>query len=153
MKQFWGLILCIILASTTKAQTIPQAYFMTTQNKLEIAANGLLMMSESDYPFDFIQTNESRLSDELALQLADKPTGTLVEQVTIEHLFRNLANPETHSVNAETVKRFQNLMNTLKQELHDITVYRVGEIQVHVLILGYTADGTIAGMRTLLIET
>jgi hypothetical protein len=111
---------------------------MTTQNKLEIAASGLLMMSESDYPFDYIHTDESQLNDAL---------------VTIEHLLRNLANPETRSVNAETVSRFQNLMATFKQELHDITVYRVGEIQVHVFILGFTADGTVAGMRTLLIET
>jgi hypothetical protein len=126
---------------------------MTTQNKLEIAASGLLMMSESDYPFDYIHTDESQLNDALALKLAEKPVGTPVSQVTIEHLLRNLANPETRSVNAETVSRFQNLMATLKQELHDITVYRVGEIQVHVFILGFTADGTVAGMRTLLIET
>jgi hypothetical protein len=41
----------------------------------------------------------------------------------------------------------------VKNELSDITVYRVGEIQVHVFIIGINLQGTVSGMRTLLIET
>lgn len=125
----------------------------TLQNKLENAADGLLMMSESDYPFEYIHTNEHQLSDNLALGLAGLPEGTPVGQTTIEHLLRNMTSTASGSVNAATAQRFQQLMATLKQELTNITVYRVGDVQVHVLILGLTAEGTVAGMRTLLIET
>jgi hypothetical protein len=123
------------------------------QNKLENAASGLLMMSESDYPFEYIHTSERQLSDDLALQLAGMPQGTPVGQTTIEHLLRNMTSTASGSVNAATAQRFQTLMTTLRQELTGLTVYRVGDVQVHVFILGLTADGTVAGMRTLLIET
>jgi len=123
------------------------------QNKLENAASGLLMMSESDYPFEYINTTDRQLSNELALQLTGMPQGTPVGQTTIEHLLRNMTSTASGSVNAATAQRFQTLMTTLQQELTGLTVYRVGDVQVHVLILGLTADGTVAGMRTLLIET
>jgi hypothetical protein len=126
---------------------------MTIQNKLENAASGLLMMSESDYPFEYINTNEHQLNPELALKLAQKPEGTPVEQTTIEHLLRNMIDPTSGSVNLATSQRFQQLMATLKQEFTNLTVYRVGDVQVQVFILGLTADGTVAGMRTMLIET
>jgi hypothetical protein len=32
-------------------------------------------------------------------------------------------------------------------------VYRIGEIRIDVLIIGLTADGKVAGMRTVLTET
>ena len=126
---------------------------MTIQNKLESAAGGLLMMSESDYPFEYLNTNERQLNSALALKLTQKPEGTPVEQTTIEHLLRNLIDPTSGSVNIATAQRFQQLMAALKQELSNLTVYRVGEVQVQVFILGLTADGTVGGMRTMLIET
>jgi len=125
----------------------------TLQNKLENAANGLLMMSESDYPFEYVNTSEHQLSDALALRLAGLPEGAPVSQTTIEHLLRNMINTASGSVNEATAQRFQQLMATLKQELTNVTVYRVGDVQVHVLILGLAANGTVGGMRTLLIET
>ncbi|CAM3631719.1 nuclease A inhibitor family protein [Mucilaginibacter galii] len=126
---------------------------MTIQNKLESAASGLMMMSESDYPFEYVNTNERQLTTALALKLAQKPEGTTVEQTTIEHLLRNLIDPTSGSVNIATAQRFQQLMAALKQELTNLTVYRVGDVQVQVFILGLTADGTVGGMRTMLIET
>jgi len=126
---------------------------MSIQNKLENAASGLLMMSESDYPFEYLNTNERQLNDALVLKLAQKPEGTPVEQTTIEHLLRNLIDPTSGSVNLATAQRFQQLMATLKQELSNLTVYRVGDVQVEVFILGLTTDGTVGGMRTMLIET
>ena len=126
---------------------------MSIQNKLENAAGGLLMMSESDYPFEYINTSERQLSDALVLKLAQQPQGTSVTQTTIEHLLRNMTDPASGSVNLATAQRFQQLMATLKQELSHLTVYRVGDVQVAVFILGLAADGTVAGMRTMLIET
>jgi len=126
---------------------------MTIQNKLENAAGGLLMMSESDYPFEYVNTNERELNTQLALKLAQKPEGTPVEQTTIELLLRNMIDPTSGSVNLATAQRFQQLMAALKQNFSNLTVFRVGEVQIQVFILGVTADGTVGGMRTMLIET
>ncbi len=126
---------------------------MSTQSNLEQAASGLLMMSESDYPFEYFATDDTAISEAVVLKLADKPQGTLIEKTTVEHLFRNMANPESPSVPPETSARFREFMESLKNELTDITVYRVGEIQVQVFIIGINIHGTVSGMRTLLIET
>lgn len=125
----------------------------STQIKLEGAASGLLMMSESDYPFTWFDTGEHELSEALLLKLADQPAGTPVEKTDIDHLLRNMTNLSSGAVNEETAKKFIHLQQLLKAELTDLTVYRVGEVQIEVLITGLTQEGKIAGMRTKLIET
>lgn len=124
-----------------------------TKTKLESAANGLLMMSESDYPFDYFTTTVKAVDEELILKLAGKPAGTVIEKITIDYLLRNMSDPQSGSVSPEIAQRFAGLSAALKSELSGLEVYRVGEVQVDVFILGATSEGLIAGMRTKLIET
>lgn len=124
-----------------------------TQMKLEHAAAGLLMMSESDHPFTYFNAEADHIDESLVLSLAGKPAGTFIEKITIDHLLRNMANPLSGSVDSQTAQKFINLSDSLKQELTDLSVYRVGEIRIEVLIIGLTAEGKAAGMRTVLIET
>lgn len=126
---------------------------MSVQTKFEGAATGLLMMSESDYPFTYFTANGAIIDDSLILSLAEQPAGTVLEKVTIDHLLRNLTNTASGSVNAQTAQKFSSLAAVLKQELTDLTVYRVGEVQVDVFIIGLSTEGNIAGMSTKLIET
>jgi hypothetical protein len=140
----------ILVQDTLKKKNLT---LMSTQSNLEQAASGLLMMSESDYPFEYFATDDIQINEELLLKLAGKPQGTLVEKTTVEQLFRNMADPNSPSVKPETSARFREFMESLKNELTDITVYRVGEVQVHVFIIGINIQGTVSGMRTLLIET
>lgn len=140
----------ILVQDTLKKKNLT---LMSTQSNLEQAANGLLMMSESDYPFEYFATDDTEINEALLLKLAGKPQGTLIEKTTIEQLFRNMADPNSPSVKPETSARFREFMESLKNELTDITVYRVGEIQIHVFIIGINLQGTLSGMRTLLIET
>lgn len=144
----------------THPQTItpPFVYYTNpnmpnTKAKLEEAAKGLWMMSESDYPFDYFTTEATTIDNNLALKLAEKPAGTTIEIITLDHLLRNMMDASRGSVPAEDAQKFRNLYNVLKQELKDITVYRVGDIQIDVFIIGKTVDGTVVGMKTLLIET
>ncbi|QJD96194.1 sugar-non-specific nuclease inhibitor NuiA-like protein [Mucilaginibacter robiniae] len=126
---------------------------MSIQSNLEQAANGLQMMSESDYPFTYVCTEAKVIDNDLVLKIAAKPQGTPIEQTTIEHLLRNMTDASSGSVSPQVANQFQNLAATLKSELSNLTVYRVGEVQVDVFILGLTKEGNVAGMRTKLIET
>lgn len=126
---------------------------MSTKINLTSAADGLLMMSESDYPFDFLESDATEHNEDLALQLSNREAGTPVSQITVDHLLRNMTNPASGSVSADTAAKFLQLSETLKQELQNISVYRVGDVQVDVLILGNTASGNVAGLKTRLIET
>lgn len=124
-----------------------------TQLKLENAAKGLLMMSESDYPFTYFTTEASAIDDQLLLSLAEQPAGAPIEKTDIDKLLRNMTSTASGSVNQRTAEQFTNLSNQLKEELTELAVYRIGEISIEVLIIGFTKEGTIAGMRTKLIET
>ena len=53
----------------------------------------------------------------------------------------------------ETVQRFQNLVNILKQNLSQLQVYRVGSIDIDAYIVGVTHGGEWAGLSTKLVET
>ena len=125
----------------------------STQIKLESAADGLLMMSESDYPFTWFETPVDQLDEKLILQLAGKPEGSVIEKTDLDHLLRNMTSTSSGTVNQETAKKFSSLSSGIKEELTDVVVYRVGEVRIEVLIAGITKEGNVAGMRTQLIET
>ncbi|MBW4454468.1 MAG: nuclease A inhibitor family protein [Nostoc indistinguendum CM1-VF10] len=123
--------------------------------KLKEASTGLLMMSESDYPFDVVQwEGAAPATQEKILQLTgsqDQP----VEVVDLDYLFRNCAfEQEWHNeLQKKDVKKFQTLVQTLKDNLSDISVYRVGQINIDAYIIGQTKDGDLAGVVTKLVET
>lgn len=125
----------------------------TIQLKLENAAKGLLMMSESDYPFTYFSTTNKTVDENLILSLTGKPAGTLIEKTDLDYLLRNMTTTASGSVDQHTADRFFILSDQLKKELKGIAVYRVGEVEIEVLIIGENSEGVIAGMRTKLIET
>ena len=53
----------------------------------------------------------------------------------------------------ETVQRFQNLVNFLKQNLWQLQIYRVGSTNIDAYIVGVTPSGEWAGLATKLVET
>jgi hypothetical protein len=53
----------------------------------------------------------------------------------------------------ETVARFRGLLRILKENLTDIRVYRVGEVEVDVFVIGKTWSGDYAGVSTKVVET
>ncbi|WP_298915400.1 nuclease A inhibitor family protein [uncultured Nostoc sp.] len=123
--------------------------------KLKEASTSLLMMSESDYPFEVVQwEGAAPATQEKILQLTgsqDLP----VEVVDLDYLFRNCAfEQEWHNeLQKKDVKKFQTLVQTLKDNLSDISVYRVGQTNIDAYIIGQTKDGDLAGVATKLVET
>ncbi|MEH1863827.1 MAG: nuclease A inhibitor family protein [Nostoc sp.] len=123
--------------------------------KLKEASTGLLMMSESDYPFEVVQwEGAAPATQEKILQLTGSQN-LPVEVVDLDYLFRNCAfEQEWHNeLQKKDVKRFQTLIQTLKDNLSDISVYRVGQINIDAYIIGQTQDGDLAGVVTKLVET
>ncbi|RYE31873.1 MAG: nuclease [Sphingobacteriaceae bacterium] len=126
---------------------------MSLQSNLENAANGLQMMSESEYPFDYFSTEDTVIDEALALKITQQPQGTAVTTTTLDDLLKNMTDPNRGSVSPQQAEQYKQMASALKDSLQNLTVYRVGEVQVDVLIIGLTAEGTVAGMRTKLIET
>lgn len=124
---------------------------------LKQSSADLLMMSESDYPFEvvFWTGPVDSLTTQKLLQLTNHPQDSQVEEVDLDYLFRNCAyEKEWHDEQQkQNVKKFQNLVQTLKNNLNEIKVYRIGTINIDVYILGKTPSGDLAGLSTKVVET
>ncbi|BDI19856.1 sugar-non-specific nuclease inhibitor NuiA-like protein [Nostoc cf. commune SO-36] len=125
--------------------------------KLKQSSADLLMMSESDYPFEvFLWTGEANgLTTQKLLQLTNHPQDSPIEEVALDYLFRNCAyEQEWHDEEQkQNVKKFQTLVQILKDNLNEIKVYRIGTIDIDVYIVGKTPSGDLAGISTKVVET
>lgn len=131
---------------------------MSIVETLSQTSNDLLMPSESDYAFEpFIWSGQGReaLTTEKLLQLTNHPLDSPVETVDLDYLFRNVAQEkEWHDAQQKAnVSKFKSLVETLKANLNDLKVYRVGTIDIDVYIVGKTASGDLAGLATKVVET
>ena len=121
---------------------------------IQQAADGLIFMSESDYPLEVVQLPAATDTIEEQLQVLTQKQGPL-EQQSLEYFFRNAVKeyPEASATQKQTAQRFQHLKELLQTTLPDVQVYRLGEVQVDAFIVGRLPDGSYGGLRTKLIET
>lgn len=127
-------------------------------DKLKLASDGLLFMSESEYPFEVFlwQSKEKQLLNaEFVLSKLNKPSDTKVEFVDLDSFFEVATTEEDwHSPeDKEIVKKYQNLVKIIKENLSDIKVARLGEIEIDVYIIGRVPSSDLAGLCTKVIET
>ncbi|WP_206756030.1 MULTISPECIES: nuclease A inhibitor family protein [Cyanophyceae] len=126
-------------------------------NTLEEAIAGLQWMSESDYPFTVVYWQDELpiLTPEHLLQLTNHPPDTLVETEAVDDFFAIATQAQDwHDAEATAVvKRYQALVETLKQSLDALTVYRLGQINLDLYIIGKTTTGALAGLATQAVET
>jgi hypothetical protein len=127
-------------------------------DRLQKASDGLRFMSESEAPLNtFLWKSEDKpsLNPETILKKTGHSQDTPVEVVNLDSFFEvATTEQEWHDPEeCETVKRFQNLVETLKQHLGDLQVYRVGQRNIDVYIVGETTTGDYVGLSTKVVET
>lgn len=126
-------------------------------NTLKQASEGLLLMSESEYSFDTFlwEVPAQTLTPEQVCQQAGQALDAQVETVGLDEFF-SVATAEQdwyESEEKETVKKFQQLVKTIKSSLKEVNVYRIGKRTIDVYIVGKTESGDLAGLRTKVVET
>lgn len=124
--------------------------------ELRKLTKGLLFMSESDYPIEvFSQAANAQKTLSAQDIVAAKNPKAKVSEVDFDSFFRNATTEQAgQSPEAgQTVVKFQALVKALKENLSDIKVYKVGEIEVDVYVIGKTASGNFAGVTTKVVET
>jgi len=147
---------------------------------LQAHVAGLSWMSESDYPFRVVVTAhpESRATESAAASTNEipplRPVGLTVatevpivsipnledliktgEPVDLDTFFQRATQAQDWFGEAEwaIAQRYQQLVCWLKENLTNLQVYRCGDVEVDIYILGQTADGTRLGLQTRAIET
>jgi hypothetical protein len=124
-------------------------------DKLKQASDGLQCMSESDYSFEVFQWETLEPTAETVIQQTSHAPDTPVEVVSLDEFFQNATQEEDwhNEEEKETVKRYQALVETLKTNLADLQVYRLGTVEIDVYIVGKTPSGDLAGLSTKVVET
>jgi len=120
---------------------------------LQQMAEGLLYLSEGDYPFEVVDLGA--VNSTVAEKLVEISGKTGVEKVALPYFFRNMTKAETGAGEESLQKatRFVNLQNALQQKLADVAVYRLGSVQVSIYIIGRLPDGAFGGLKSTSIET
>ncbi len=124
--------------------------------QLKQASAGLLWMSESDYPFEvFFWQGIAPATPETILQKTNHSQDTPMKIVQFDDFFQKAIKEEDwyEEEEKENVKRFQILVETLKSNLSQLQVYRLGKIEIDVYIVGETPTGDLAGLSTMVVET
>lgn len=127
-------------------------------DKLKSASDGLQFMSEADYPFEVIYwegLGQAPLTTETVLQQTGHAADTLIEVVPLDDFFQNATQEQDWygPEEKQTAQRYRELVETLKMNLCDIQVFRLGTTEIDVYILGRTLEGTVAGLQTKAVET
>src|SRR5262249_29721431 len=88
----------------------------------------------------------TKLTDKGLLELAGEEEGTAVEQESLDTFF--------HAVPPEDKEKFDQLAKVLNEQMSGVKVYKVGdEAEKTAYIVGRTADGRWAGLKTTVVET
>ncbi len=127
----------------------------TVIDRLKQATTDLLWSSESDYPFEIV-------SWELGIELTPSDlfsniydTDLEIESIALIDLFEPVLTIEDWYEQAELdlVDRYTNLLDSINNNLFEVQVFRVGEVEIDIYIIGKTPTGDIVGLKTRSVET
>ena len=116
------------------------------KNELSQLTDRLFLESATSEPFEFYYDEEhdaAELTEETVMKLTGMPSHYPMEVLTVEELFQQYEGDKDK-------QRFQELQQKLQELLQDVKAYCVGEVRRTVLILGKTAQGEIAGLKSAL---
>jgi hypothetical protein len=127
----------------------------TLLQTIEDAARGLLFPSESDFPIEPFLYGDQRPTPAALLERRGLAPDTNVDETTLEDFFAGLTEAPKDASEEERASagRFRSLMKLLEKNLDDIRVYRLGKVDIEVVVLGRDASGTWLGVRTNVVET
>jgi hypothetical protein len=125
-------------------------------DRLKSLTEGLSYQSESDYPVE-PYVRDAGKGAPTAEEFAKGREGddAAVRELDFDSFFGNYTDEQDWWGEEEraVAKKFQALVAFLKASLKDIKVYRVGDVEADVYIVGKTESGDFAGVKTKIVET
>jgi hypothetical protein len=125
--------------------------------ELNSASEGLFYRSETDAPFEAFDSKQEaqEASAQNVLQLAGQKTETKVTEKTLDEFFEQPTQLQDWHGDEEKaqVEKFIRLKELISKNLRDVKVFKIGEVEVDIYIVGINADGKLAGVKTKAVET
>jgi len=117
---------------------------------LERATEGMVFMSETDAPFQALRWKAAGAEPtaKRVLALGHHDAGTKVQELSLDEFLGAYAEGDD-----EDAKRYQNLLEVLREHLTGVRVFKVGRVNLDVYVLGRTKEGDWAGVQTKAVET
>ncbi|MGA7952234.1 MAG: nuclease A inhibitor family protein [Gloeobacterales cyanobacterium] len=127
----------------------------TILDTLKQASAGLQYTSESDYPFQVFSWPLDTLTPKKLLAQTEHPKDTAIQLEDFDKFFAQATQEKDWYGPEEkkTVAQYKHLVHTLQTTLRDIQVFRVGQIELDVYIVGKTPEGSFVGLSTKVVET
>lgn len=141
---------------------LPVAAKKSLQDKLGEAVKDLYYISETDAPFETFVFQPEKGAEPFSivtagdvLRFAQKPPETPVQEQTLADFFRfPTAEQDWHTdEDKQTVRRFQKLQKLLENHLENLKVFKLGQVELDVYLIGIDADGNLTGVKTQAVET
>jgi hypothetical protein len=129
------------------------------REELERASSALVYSSESDRPFEFfaLKYPGKRTTPGVAefAWLVDAAPQAPVEVLSLENFFaRHTTTSDPYDGEAQRIRpRYEELARLLVRRLRDVKVYRVGAGEITCYVAGLDAQGNLAGLKTIAVET
>lgn len=124
---------------------------------LQGLVEGLTWMSETDAPLHVLYWDNSMVleSNEQLLQHMQHPRTAVVGVGEVDQFFEPAVAEQDWfgEEEKETAARYRSLLSVLKQHLSHLKVYRVGEVEIDVYVLGRTEADSVVGIATQIVET
>lgn len=125
--------------------------------QLKQACEGLTWRSEADAPLRVLRWDLPHRQLEhhdllyygghaLDAPVAEVSPSAFFDKVTVERAWFD-------SHEKALVQRYRSLQELLELTLEDLKVYRIGEVEVDVYVMGWTEDDYLVGVATTLVET
>ena len=143
-KLLFSIFTVFLLASCT-SESLPVMNESTDESlrtELAKATTGLLYASESDYPFEIVENSAPQI-----LQNS--------KQIEFDNFFKNLTTEEDWFGEEEKAKaaKYAALEKLLKENLTELKVFKSGEVDIEIYIIGKTKSGAFMGLKTRSVET
>lgn len=124
---------------------------------LKKASQGLTYESETDAPFTVFawKVAGGRLTRKRLLELGNQGLRTPVEELTLDDFFGDLTQDAGWHGPQEKAdaQKYRQLLRTINEQLSGAKVYKVGDTQKTIYIVGKTASGDWVGLQTKAVET
>ncbi len=125
-------------------------------SRLSSLTEGLSYQSESDYPVEpYVREASKGAPSAVEFAAGREGEDAAVRELDFDSFFGNYTDEQDWWGEDEraVARKFQALVEFLKGNLTDIKVYRVGDVEADVYVVGKTAAGDFAGVKTKVVET
>jgi hypothetical protein len=121
--------------------------------EIKKSTDGLTYMSETDAPVEPFSSGRADTVD--IVKFIENDGAVKREKLSAKKFFDRLTTvsdwfgPEQ----TETARRFLELEKLLEENLSELTVFKIGRIQIDIYVVGLDADKNLIGIKTKAVET